>query len=343
MADSPDRLPTLADVALRAGVSTATVSRCLNAPDRVTARTRRAVMAAVAELGYAPNHAARVLAANRSGTVGAVIPTMENAVFARGVQAFQEELARAGFTLLVASSAYRPDREAEQIRTLVGRGADALLLIGLWRDPSVFAFLGRHGVPAVAAWAWRPDPPCPCIGFDNARAMRDLARTVLASGHDRVAMISAETAENDRAAERVRGFRAALAEGGLDPGAASIVETPYSIANGRRAAARLLSRPAPPTAICCGNDVLAVGALAEARARGLDVPGDVSITGFDDIELAEIAVPSLTTIHVPHRQMGRKAAAALLAWMRTGEPAESVALETSLRMRYSLAAPPPRD
>ena len=119
------RQPTLADVARLAAVSTATVSRCLNTPDQVVAETRERVQAAIEKLGYAPNYSARALAANRTHTVGAVIPTMENAIFARGLQAFQEELGERGYTLLVASSAYKPALEAEQIRTLVARGVDA--------------------------------------------------------------------------------------------------------------------------------------------------------------------------------------------------------------------------
>ena len=122
--------PTLHDVAFAANVSTATVSRCLNFPNKVSAATRQKVSAAISELGYLPNFGAKVMATNRTNTIGAIIPTMENAIFARGLQAFQEELLLHGFTLLVASTSYRPEIEQEQIRALVARGADALLLIG---------------------------------------------------------------------------------------------------------------------------------------------------------------------------------------------------------------------
>ena len=127
---SPNSLPTLEDVARRAGVSTATVSRCLNEPDRVRPATRARVDAAVNELGYTPHFGGRMLASNRTNTIGAVIPTMENAIFAAGVQALQDELARRGITLLVATSHYDMQREAEQIRVLLGRGVDGLVLIG---------------------------------------------------------------------------------------------------------------------------------------------------------------------------------------------------------------------
>ncbi len=335
-----DRHPTLADVARAAGVSTATVSRCLNAPERVSAATRAAVMAAVQGLGYAPNHAAQSLAASRSDTFGVIIPTMDNAVFARGIQTFQETLGAAGVNLLIASSAYDAAEEAAQIRTLVARGADALLLIGYARDPAIYAYLARRRVPTLVAWAWAAEAPCPAVGFDNERAMRAMTGAVLARGHRRLAMISARTADNDRAAERVAGFRAESRAAGIDPATLPVVETVYSIADGRAAAADLLARADRPTAILCGNDVLAMGALMAARDLGLAVPGELSITGFDDIELAEVAVPSLATVHVPHRQMGRRAAETLLAMARDGATPDSVALPTRLCLRDSLGPPP---
>ncbi len=139
--EKPRSAPTLDDVAKMADVSTATVSRCLNSPDRVVEATRKRVLSAVDALGYTPNFAARVMAAKRSFTIGAIIPTMENAIFARGLQSFQEELHQRGYTLLVSSSAYKPEIEEEQIRTLIARGADGLLLIGHDRDPKIYDFL----------------------------------------------------------------------------------------------------------------------------------------------------------------------------------------------------------
>ena len=138
--------PTLDDVARKAGVSTATVSRCLNKPERVVKETRDRVLRAVEALGYTPNFGARVMAAKRTFTIGAIIPTMENAIFARGIQAFQEELHRRGYTLLVSSTGYRPGAEEEQVRTLVGRGADGTLRLS---GPSRRACVDRMGAPAA--------------------------------------------------------------------------------------------------------------------------------------------------------------------------------------------------
>ncbi len=328
--------PTLVDVARRAGVSTATVSRCLNAPDLVVEATRERVMAAVDTLGYTPNFAARVMAAQRTFTIGAIIPTMENAIFARGLQAFQEELHRRGYTLLVASSAYDPDMEKSQIRTLVARGADGLLLIGHDRDPLIYDYLKRQDVPTLVAWSFLPDARAPSIGFDNRKAMFDLAEAVIRLGHRRIAMISGVSQGNDRARQRIEGLKDALMAHGLDPGALAIIETPYGIENGGAAFKTQMTLTPRPTAVMCGNDVLAVGALGMAQNLGLRVPQDVSITGFDDIELASIVSPALTTVHVPHREMGRCAARELVDMVERKSAGVSMRLGTEIIMRLSL-------
>ena len=191
--------PTLHDVAAFAGVSTATVSRALNFTDIVAPETREAVNRAIAELGYTPNFGARVMAARRTHTVGAIIPTMDNAIFARGLQAFQEELGQHGYTMLVASSGYTSGAEAEAIRTLIARGADALLLIGHARDAESLRFLAAQNVPALVTWAFAADAALPSAGFDNVAAMRAMAEAVLAQGHRKLGLITAPTAGNDRA------------------------------------------------------------------------------------------------------------------------------------------------
>lgn len=331
--------PTLEDVARLAGVSTATVSRCLNSPDRVVERTRNRVLQVVHDIGYAPNFGARALAARRTNTVGVVIPTMENAIFARGLQAFQEELGRHGFTLLVASSSYQPELEMLQVRTLLARGADALMLIGFERQQEVYDILDRRGVPYVISWAYHEGQDAPAIGFDNRLAMAELARHVTGLGHRRLAVISAPQAENDRARDRVLGVMDACREAGINTDGVTVIETPYAIENGAAAMERLMSGASRPTAVLCGNDVLAVGAVRAATRLELRVPGDVSITGFDDIEIAQIIEPPLTTIHVPHRQMGRQAAQMIVSLLHGTPVGPLRPLDTHIVHRTSLGPP----
>ncbi|MDP2520081.1 LacI family DNA-binding transcriptional regulator [Shimia thalassica] len=340
--DTPtERNPTLADVARHAKVSTATVSRCLNSPERVVEKTRTKVLNAVRELGYTPNFNARALAAKRTNTIGAIIPTMENAIFARGLQAFQEELGRNGITLLVASSSYQADTEEEQIRSLVSRGADALFLIGYNRDPKIYDFLRRQGIPAVVAWVFDQDAMVPTVGFDNFTAMKTLAEQVIALGHRRIATITAAVHDNDRASERLRGIRAAMVEADIPAEQLSILETTYGIDEGGAALEKVLGLPDRPTVVMCGNDVLAVGAIARAKELGLRIPDDLSVTGFDDIEIAKISSPTLTTVHVPHRRMGKEAATLLIDMVNDKDTNRKILIETSLQIRDSLA--PPRD
>ncbi|MFY0624291.1 MAG: LacI family DNA-binding transcriptional regulator [Pelagimonas sp.] len=332
--------PTLNDVAKAAGVSTATVSRCLNSPERVIEKTRERVMHAVESLGYTPNFAARVMAAKRSFTIGAIIPTMDNAIFARGLQEFQDQLRESGYTLLVSSSAYDPKVEHEQIRTLVARGADGLLLIGHARDAEVYAYLEKHQIPSLVAWSYDPHMHPPSVGFGNAAAMGELAQSVISAGHRRIAMISGITQGNDRAQARVEGVRKAMADNGLDANALTLIETAYEIDKGAEAFSQLMTQSPRPTVVMCGNDVLAVGALRQADKLGIQIPEQVSVTGFDDIELAEIVTPALTTVHVPHREMGRKAARELIAMVEGKSEGRSLCIDTRLVNRGSLAKPP---
>ncbi len=333
-------LPTLEDVAQRAGVSTATVSRCLNEPAKVSEATRSKVMAAVEALKYTPNFGARAIAANRTGIIGAIIPTMENSIFARGIEAFQKSLVAVNATMIVASSAYDPDQEAKLIRTMVGRGADGLLLIGTDRDPDTYAYLNERNIPYVIAWACSPDPTQSYVGFDNHAASTKLVAHAIAQGHRSIAYISAKIATNDRARERVLGALRAIKDAGLNPEIMHLSQTDYSVDNGRSTATNILQTTPETTLIICGNDVLAVGAIQAAQSLGRKIPDDLSIVGFDDIELATVIHPALTTVHVPHSDMGRIAAEALLTLTKTPQPPIRIRLKTRTMERGSLGPPP---
>ncbi len=330
-------LPTIEDVAKRAQVSTATVSRCLNTPNRVAESTRDKVIAAVTELGYSPNFGAKALASKRTNTYGAIIPTMANAIFAKGLQTFQETLTEHGATLLVSSSYYNNAIEEEQIRSMVARGADGLLLIGQSRSDTIYQFLEQQNIPVVLAWSFDASSKYNMVGFDNRAASLKLAQKAIALGHRQFAFLSGERENNDRASERVKGAQQALAAADIDPNSMPVIEAPYSITEAGEAFEQLMSSPVKPSIVMCGNDVQAVGVLKKARERGIDVPGDVSITGFDNLEIASVVEPGITTVHVPHRQMGRKSAELLLSDDAKAKPSQTE-LQTYLVERDSLAA-----
>ena len=332
--------PTLHDVAAKAGVSTATVSRCLNEAEAVRAELRERVQAAIAELGYTRHGAARALASQRAHAVGAVIPTLDNAIFATGIQAMQDRLSESGYTLLLASSNYDAMEELKQAGSLIERGLDGLMLIGEARPPGLYELLEQKAIPYVNAWTYRPDSRHPSIGFDNRGSAYRIASYLMDMGHTRFAMIAGLADGNDRATERLDGVSSALADRGLTLEEDRVIQCAYNIGEGRQALRRLMAAEQPPTAIICGNDVLAYGALFECHALGIDVPGRVSITGFDDLELAAELNPPLTTMHVPSAAMGRLAADYLLHRIK-GEPTpDATRLDVDLIIRGSTGRPP---
>ena len=331
--------PRLADVARLARVSTATVSRVLNHPSTVTARLRGRVHAAVESLGYVPHGHARALASRRSNTIGAVVPTIDNAIFARNIQSLQARLFESGRTLLLASSDYDYGRERDQVQSLVERGIDGLFLVGETREPSIYRLVEKTRIPYVTTWIYREDSSHPCVGFNNLQAAYQLCSYLLDIGHRHIAMVAGVMHCNDRAAERVQGVTAAMAERRLHFAPGHFAEHEYEIAEGRRAASRILASPNRPTAIVCGNDVLAFGVLFECLARGVNVPKDMSITGFDDLDLAANIDPPLTTIRVPAAEMGRRAAEYLLAKLEKTPIPERTELQAVLVVRETTAPP----
>lgn len=305
--------PTVADVAQAAGVSTATVSRALNQPDAVRPALRARVLAAVERLGYVAHAGARALSLRRSGTVGAIVPTIDNAIFARGLQAFQRRMAQAQHVVLLAFSDYDPAQEDAQAQALLARGVDALALTGTSQRPELMARLAQRGLPWVHTGAFPGPAGAACVGFRNRAAIQRAVQMLLELGHRRIGMVAGITADNDRAADRVAGVRETLARAGLSLPPDRLQQAPYTVQDAREATQRLLRARPAPTAIVCGNDVLAFGALLQCAAEGIEVPGQMSVVGFDDLDLARQWRPALTTVHVPTESMWTQAAEYLLA------------------------------
>lgn len=331
--------PTLEDVARVAKVSTATISRSINNPEKVANGTRDRIQNVIRELGYTTNSGGRILASNRSNTVGAIIPTMANAMFANALQSFQEELSVSGITLLVASSGYDGEHELRQMRSLLSRGADGLLLIGDSRPPESHRFLAIRQVPYVVSWCYRPDAKRLFAGFDNHKAAYQMTMEALKMGHRKIAMIAGRTEGNDRASDRIDGVKAAVLAYGDGAKLINVVEKDYSLESGGDAFQEIMKASDKPTVVICGNDVLAAGAIVRARHLGVSVPSAVSVTGFDDIGLASAVYPSLTTVRVPQQEMGRSAARLLMDLLFREEKPHSIELDTEIVRRESLAPP----
>lgn len=322
----------LDDVAKNAGVSTATVSRFLNSPRLVGEAAKIRVERAIASLGYMPHRAARALASSRSRTVGAVVPTLENAIFSSHIMSFQNRLAQDGYTLLLAASEYDEDAEFQQARVLLEHGVDALMLVGERRSTKFYEMLAKVGVPFVNTWLYRVDSLYPCCGFDHGRTQQILVDHLVAHGHRRFCVVTGDPLKNDRVAARLNAIITALDGHGLELDPRAVIQTRYSYGEGRAALRKVLLLDPSPTAVLAGNDVLASGVLFEARDLGIDVPGELSVAGFGDLPIAEHLSPPLTTIQTPKEEIGYAAAEYLLCRL-AGRGANA---HTELQTRFSL-------
>ena len=250
----------------------------------------------------------RALASHRSHIAGIVIPTLDDEIFASQVAGMQAGLAAHGMTLFIGCTHYDGEEGVRQIRAMLARGVEAVAVVGEAHPPALFAALLASHVPYVVTYGWRADSPHPVIGFDNRAAFTRIAGHLLDLGHCRFGAIFQSSADNDRVAARIDGLRTALDAAGAILPPDCFHEGGRGIAGGRAGLRALMSVVLPPTAIVCGNDHLAVGVLLEAAERGLRVPQDISVTGFDDIALASQLRPALTTMRVDTYRIGEVAA-----------------------------------
>lgn len=330
---------TLADVARVAGVSAATVSRFLNDASSIKAKHRTPIENAIRSLNYVPNAAARALASRSSRMIGAIFPRLDSLLFAMVYETLQKKLADGGYTLVVASSDYDIKMEHEQVRNFIANRVDAILLVGTTHDPHTLEMIERSEIPVMLVACWDQTNPLPQIGFSNQDAAETVCDHLLEQGHSQIAVISGGQATNDRAAARLEGISRSLSRHGMLLPEERIFRCEFSFKNGGKGLRHLMESPNPPTAIICGSDVLAAGALFEAQRLGINVPGDVSLTGFDDTEMARMLHPRLTSLRTPRREVATQTAAALLACLKEGQPLTSVQLPTDLKIRGSSGPP----
>lgn len=333
------RKPTIQDVANAAEVSTATVSRCLNQPDKVKPELQKKIRLVIEKLGYMPDGAARALASRRSNTIGAIVPTIDNAIFSKAIQYLQQGLAKAGYTLLLAQSNYSLDEELREVQALLTRGIDGLVLVGEDHHPAVYTAIQQQGIPHVNLWTYNPYSEFSCIGLDNDSAGRQIAKHLADLGHQEIGIITGILLNNDRARQRSAGVREYFKEQGINIPLDHSVECRYSAEQGRQALHKLMKRHPKITAIICGNDILALGALSAARELGLDVPTRLSITGFDNLEIVSVISPALTTMNSPSRRMGTHAASYLIQQITSNNlRIERIELSTDLVVRETTAS-----
>jgi LacI family transcriptional regulator len=330
---------TARDVALLAGVSTATVSRALNTPDSVDPETLKRVRDAVKKLRYVPHGGARSLRSQRSRMVGAIVPSFDYALYARTTSALQQRLGEHGYSVVLAEHHYDLQQELQVTRQLIEHSVDAFMFVGVDHHPRLFALLEDYGRPFVLTWGVDRAGRHPCVGFDNRAAGHAMARHVLELGHRRIAVLSAPLEGNDRGRERVAGFRAALVEAGVDEPHVEYAQR-ITLGAAEEAMAKILKRKKRPTAVLATNDVMAVGAMMACRKAGVKIPEDISITGIDNTDLGATQVPGLTSVRTPIVEIGTAAAEQLIARLEGKEFARNQALGFEVVVRGSARALP---
>ncbi len=301
---------TLAAVAAHAGVSTMTASRALNQPDLVSDEVRLRVTQAVTTLGYVPNRAARALASSQSNVIVVLVPSLSNFVFNAVIDGIQEVVDAANYQLLIGNTRYSDAEEEKLLGTYLQSNPMGILLCGLTHSPRVEQILATSGVPVVSMMDLSTNPAQLSVGFSQHEAGRTMTRYLIEKGHKRIGFLGAQL--DERTLSRAAGYRQAMQEAGLaDERLEVMVPDPSSIALGAELLGRILAQAPDCDAIFCCNDDLAHGAIYQCQRRGIEVPEQLAICGFNDLPASAWMKPSVTTISTPRYRIGFEAATLL--------------------------------
>jgi LacI family gluconate utilization system Gnt-I transcriptional repressor len=324
---------TLQDVAKAAGVSPITVSRALRGERAVAAELVERVQAAVRELGYVPDPAARALASSRSSQVAVLIPLLSNALFVDLLDAVQRSLLPAGYQTLIGVTHYDPAEEEALLRSYLLHRPAGLIVTGFDRSPAAAALIQASGAPCVHVMETCGGEGVYSVGFSQAAAGRAMTEALLQRGRRRIAFAAAQL--DPRTLQRAEGYRAALqAAGCYDPALEFLDGAPSSLALGGVLLERVLAQAPDVDAIFFNNDDLAQGALLNALRLGIKVPERLAVGGFNDLTGSEQMLPPLSTVRTPRSEIGREAAAMLLGLMRgeaVAQPQRDLGFEVLLR------------
>lgn len=331
---------TIKDIAREAGVSYSTVSRVVNNFEYIKPETRERVLTAMTRLGYVANQQARSLVGGRSQVIGLLIHAFDSPYIGQIIQGIDEAVAEAQYDLMLYTTHRRKARESTFVTSLARGLADGLLLV-LPRDTEAYLdSLSRQGFPFVLVDYKAPSGEIPAVSATNFEGAYDAVNHLIGLGHRRIGFITGDR-ETGSANERLSGYRAALHANGITSNPDLVYEGDFFQFSGLEGANHLLSLSVPPTAIFASNDVMAFGVYEAIRARGLRIPHDISVIGFDDIPQAAQLHPGLTTVRQPLVEMGRLATQRLLKTIEEDleEPLGYTELPTELIIRDS-ACPP---
>ncbi|WP_171097272.1 LacI family DNA-binding transcriptional regulator [Ruegeria sp. HKCCD7255] len=326
----PKKRANLRDVAKAAGVSVATVSRVLNEPAVVKKDTLEKVQTAIADLKFVPSAAARAINSGRTRFVGALVPTLDNAIFARFLAALERKLSDHQLSLIVATTEADLDIEAEKAKSLVDIGAEGLIVTGVTHSPAFHDLIERTMMPTIITSFFDPENPLPTIGYDNAAAAQLALQHLNDLGHRNIAVVHGPVHNNDRTRARLAGLKDFPFTGEL-----TTFETEISHQGGADVAHQLSNLDTKPDAILCLSDVVALGILLGFQAQEIAVPDQISMVGVDDLPTSSVSVPPLTSVHLPVSQMGERVADALAHWITEQQPPEPERLDAYIVVRNS--------
>jgi LacI family gluconate utilization system Gnt-I transcriptional repressor len=296
---------TLHDVAKLAGVAPITASRALNTPNQVSPEVLKKVSEAVSRTGYVRNGLAGGLASTRSRLVAAVVPTVTGPIFLQTVQALTQALGEEGYQLMLGQSGYVNSREDALLEAIIGRRPDGIVLTGIMHSVEGRKRLLAAGIPVVETWDLTPTPLDMLVGFSHADVGTAVVHYLTGKGRRHLAVIAGD---DERAARRPQAFENAARAAGLPAVSSFRVPAPTTLRSGRKALADLLQAGNEIDAVFCSSDLLALGVMVEAQARGVAVPEQLAVVGFGDLEFAADLEPSLTTVHIDADAIGRQAA-----------------------------------
>jgi len=333
-------MSTIIDVAKVAGVSTATVSRVINSPQTVRKQTRDRVCNAMKQCRYKYNALARGFVTKRSQTIGLIVPTITNPIFAESTRGVQDYANKHDYHVILGNTDYRKEKEAKLIQVFREMQVDGMLITTTDLKSQTLKELQEEGFPFVILYSTVRKGPLSCVGVDNFLGGYKATDHLIKLKHKRIAMLAGAFSFSDKSFHRWHGYKKCLKDNGITYNPDYLLQSPYNLESGRQGAIELMSMKKRPTALFCSNDYLAIGAMEGAREKGLRVPEDLSVIGFDDIPMASFISPALNTIRQPAYDMGTDGARILLSHISTPpeKPAHRL-LETQLVVRDSVTSP----
>jgi LacI family transcriptional regulator len=335
MDKNPNGKVTIVDVAAQSGVSFGTVSRVINNDIHVKKETRQRVLETMQRLGFVANRQARSLAGGKSNSIGVLVPDLGTGYIGEIIRGIDAELSLTGLDLILYTTHRTASKEADYVTNLATGMVDGLLLV-LPRSPTDFiGNLTQSNFPFVLIDHQGVGRDCPAVGATNWQGAYNATEYLIKLMHRRIGFITGSM-DLGCAADRLDGYRSALRTHHFPEARELIYEGTFFQPDGYAGASALLDLPDPPTAIFASNDVMAMGVMDAVRTRGLRVPADVSVIGFDDIPQASLVRPALTTVNQPLEKMGRVATQVLLDMLqKPGGPSERIELPTELMIRDS--------